>query len=70
MMDIMLKYGLSGLDAIKQMYSQVIKAELPSELKIKLIDKIGEYEFRIVEGADEFLQIDALIAQLCYLSRL
>ncbi len=67
MMDTMLKYGLSGIDAIKQLHSQVIKMDLPHALKIKLIDKIGEYEFRIVEGADEYLQIDALIAQMCYL---
>ena len=66
-MNLMIKYGLSGVDAIKQLHSQVIRMDLPRELKVSLIDRIGEYEFRMIEGADEFLQMDALIAQICYL---
>jgi replication factor C small subunit len=69
MMDIMLKYGLSGLDAIKLMSKHVWDLELPDESKVMLIDKIGEYEFRIVEGSDEFLQIEALLAQFTLIKK-
>lgn len=67
--DVMLKYGLSGIDAITQMQSIVIGLELDDKLKVKLIDRVGEYEFRMVEGADEFLQLDALLAQFYLLGK-
>ena len=59
----MLKYGLSGIDTIKLINKQVWNLKIPDESKVWLIDKVGEYEFRIVEGADEYLQIEALLAQ-------
>ena len=63
MMDVMLKYGLSGIDAIKLISKHVWDLEIPDESKIWMMDKIGEYEFRLVEGSDEYLQIEALLAQ-------
>ena len=63
MFNIMLNYGLSGIDAVNLINKQVWDSDIPSAQKIWLIDKIGEYEFRIIEGADEFLQIEALLAQ-------
>ena len=32
-----------------------------------LIDKTGDIEFRLVEGSDEFLQLEALLAYLTLL---
>ncbi len=63
MLDVMLKYGLSGLDVIKLINKIVWDMDIDDRKKIKLIDKIGEYEFRIVEGSDEYLQIESLLAQ-------
>jgi replication factor C small subunit len=37
--------------------------EIDSKTKIELIDIIGEYNFRVVEGANERIQLEALIAQ-------
>lgn len=61
--DVILNHGLSGLDVIKILSKTVWDSEIENKKKIKLLDKIGEYEFRIVEGADEHLQIEALLAQ-------
>ena len=33
-------------------------------LKVALIDKCGETEFRMVEGSDEFIQLEALLSQV------
>lgn len=55
--------GLSGADITNQIYKAVLKIDIPDRIKVKLIDKIGEVEFRITEGANEKLQLDALIAQ-------
>ncbi|HDQ59953.1 MAG TPA: replication factor C small subunit [Candidatus Woesearchaeota archaeon] len=63
LLSLMLEYGLSGLDTIKMISKQVWNMELPNDKKARLIDKLGEYEFRIVEGSDEYLQIEALLAQ-------
>ncbi len=63
MFDTMLEHGLSGLDVIKLISKYVWDLNIDNRKKIELIDKIGEYEFRIVEGSDEYLQIEALLAQ-------
>ena len=37
-------------------------SKLKDNEKINLVDKCGEIEFRMVEGSDEFLQLEALLA--------
>ncbi|MDP7323363.1 MAG: replication factor C small subunit [Candidatus Woesearchaeota archaeon] len=59
----MLDYGLSGLDIIKQIQKEVWNLEIDDRAKVTLIDKCGEIEFRMTEGSDEFLQLEALLAQ-------
>ncbi len=58
----MLKYGLSGIDIIKQIQKEVWNLDIDDRRKVELIDKCGEIEFRMVEGSDEFLQLEALLA--------
>ena len=36
--------------------------EIDPETKVKLTEKTGEIEFRLVEGSDEFIQLEALLA--------
>jgi len=69
MMDVMLKYGLSGLDAIKLIGKNVWDLAISEESKVWLMDRVGEYEFRIVEGSDEYLQIEALLAQFMLVNK-
>ncbi len=61
LLDIMLKHGLSGLDTVKQIQKEIWGLNLDENKKIDLVDKCGEIEFRMVEGSDEFLQIEALL---------
>ncbi|MBW2970258.1 replication factor C small subunit [Candidatus Woesearchaeota archaeon] len=63
LLDVMLRYGLSGLDAIKQIQAEIWGLEIDGRKKVVLIDKCGETEFRLVEGADEFIQLESLLAQ-------
>lgn len=65
LLDLMLKYGLSGLDVIKQIQSQTWSLDIDNEKKIRLIDKCGDIEFRMTEGSDEFIQLEALLANFC-----
>lgn len=64
LLDVMLNYGLSGIDVIKQIQKEIWGLSVDSRKKIALIDKCGEIEFRMVEGSDEFLQLEALLAHV------
>lgn len=59
-------YGMSGEDIILQIYREVLgmdEKELDSRAKIDLLDILGEYNFRMAEGANDRIQLEALIAQ-------
>lgn len=60
--DLLINAGLSGEDVIKQMHRQVFNLTIPDKLKVQLVDRIGEAEFRLVEGSNERIQIEALLA--------
>jgi replication factor C small subunit len=64
MLDVMLNYGLSGLDVLKQIQKEIWDLELDGRKKMALIDKCGEIEFRMTEGSDEFIQLEALLSQV------
>ncbi len=52
LLDLMLNYGLAGIDVIKQIQKEIC----------------GEIEFRMTEGADEFVQLEALLSQFALVS--
>ena len=58
------KYGVAGSDIIRQIHIELFKANIPEQWKIKLADAIGEIDFRLVEGADQEVQLSALLARL------
>jgi len=60
----MLKYGLSGTDIIKQIQASIWDLDIDDKKKVDLVDKCGEIEFRMVEGSDEFIQLEALLAKI------
>ncbi len=62
LLDLMLNYGLSGLDIIKQIQKEIWNLEIEDRKKVTLIDKCGEIEFRMVEGADEYVQLESFLA--------
>ena len=64
LLSTMLKHGLSGLDIIKQIQKEIWNLNISDQDKVKLIEKCGETEFRMVEGSDEFLQLESLLASL------
>ena len=63
LMDVMLNYGLSGIDIIKQIQQEILNLEIDNEKKMLLMEKCGEIEFRMTEGSDEFIQLEALLSQ-------
>jgi len=64
--ELMYEQGMSGEDVLMQLYRETMnmdEKELATKDKIALVDTIGEYDFRIVEGANERIQLEALLAQ-------
>ena len=65
--DIMITFGLSGQDIIKQIHSTFFDLSITDAEKVRFMDKTGEIEFRIVEGSNERIQLEALLAYLVML---
>lgn len=61
---IMIEFGLSGQDIIKQIHSAIFDLAITDQEKVRFMDKTGEVDFRIVEGANERIQLEALLAYL------
>jgi replication factor C small subunit len=62
LLDVMLKESISGQDVIKSIQKEIWSLPIEPEIKVKLTEKTGEIEFRIVEGSDPFIQLQALLA--------
>jgi replication factor C small subunit len=62
LLDIMLKESISGQDVIKAIQKEIWNLPVEPEVKVKLTEKTGEAEFRIVEGSDPFIQLQSLLA--------
>jgi replication factor C small subunit len=61
---LMLNYGMSGEDILLQINREVLNLDADDELKIKIIDLVGEANFALVEGANERIQLEALLARI------
>lgn len=59
---LLIEYGLSGEDVIRQVHKTIFDLNIPDRDKVKLVDKIGEIEFRMVEGGNERIQLETLLA--------
>lgn len=62
--DMIQKYGVAGIDIIRQIHKEIFKTGIPEPLKIKLAGITGEIDYRLVEGSDEEVQLSALLARL------
>ena len=66
---LMVEYGMSGEDVVNQLFREIVYSKLDEKLKILLIDKLGEVDFRLTEGANERIQLDAYLAYLATIGK-
>ncbi len=66
---LMVEYGMSGEDIVSQLFREIISMPIKDSLKVQLIDKLGEVDFRLTEGANERIQLDAYLAYLSTLAK-
>lgn len=62
--DLMIDRGLDGIDVIKAIHREVFDLDISDRKKMDIIDCIGEFEFRIVEGGSPDVQIESLLARI------
>jgi replication factor C small subunit len=64
MYDLIGSYGFSGSEIVRQMQRELFKLSYVSpEEKAELSNIIGEYDFRLTQGANSDIQLSALLAQ-------
>lgn len=64
--DLMVRHGLSGEDIVSGIHRAVFDLPVSEESKIRLIDRVGEAEFRMVSGASDRIQLEALLAHFAH----
>jgi len=63
--EMIVRYGVAGSDIIRQIHVEIFRfGGIPERLKVRLADVIGDIDFRLVQGADEEVQLSALLARL------
>lgn len=65
--DLMIERGLDGQDIVSSIHRELYNLEIPDEQKLEVAEALGDFEFRITEGASADIQIEALLAQMAAL---
>ena len=61
---LLVRYGLSGSEIVRQIHSEIFRLAIPEKKRIDLVEAVGEIDFRLVQGGDEEVQLSALLAKL------
>ena len=61
--ELLVNYGLSGVDVVRQVHRETFNMEIPEPWKLRIANIVGEIDFRMSEGANEEIQLSALLAQ-------
>jgi replication factor C small subunit len=55
--------GIAPNELINQCYRTILSMDIDRKLKVRLIDHLGETDFRLSEGANSDIQLEALLAR-------
>ncbi len=69
LMALLFEESLAGEDVIKEIYSQTLNLNVEDKKKLQMLEKIGEYEFRLTEGSNAQIQLEALLAQMALMGK-
>ena len=70
MYELMGKHGVSGREIIRGANREVGRIpELSGERQVEVVRTLGEYDFRLTQGANEDIQLSAMLAQLSLIGR-
>ena len=70
MYELMGKHGLSGREIVRTANRELARIEdLANEKRVEAVRAVGECDFRLTQGANDDIQISAMLAQLCLIGR-
>jgi replication factor C small subunit len=65
--ELLIDFGLSGADIITEVFSLITNLPIDEKIKVDLTEIVGDVDFRLVEGANEDIQLNFLLARLANL---
>jgi replication factor C small subunit len=65
--NLILKHGMSAEDILTQCYREVQGMNVSERTKLEIMRELGECNFKIVEGANERIQLQSMIANIALL---
>lgn len=69
LLDATLNHGLSGVDVIKQIQKYIWSLTIDENKKLQMVEKAGDVEFHLVEGSDELIQLESLLAHFTLINK-
>ncbi|MDY6985538.1 MAG: replication factor C small subunit [Candidatus Thermoplasmatota archaeon] len=66
---LLIEYGMSGGDVVYQIYRVLLDLNVEPGKKVKLIDALGEADFRLTEGSNERIQLESMLAKLSLIGK-
>lgn len=60
---MLIEDGVSESDIIRQIHRETLTLDLPEEEKLRLVEAIGETEYRLSQGSDGEIQLSSLLAK-------
>ena len=61
--ELIMNYGLSGRNIVKQIHRELLYLKIPELQKLALLRILGKIDFRLSQGATEEIQLNALLAK-------
>ena len=62
--ELLTDVGIAGGDIIDQLHRSVWEFDLSEREAVRLMERVGEADYRITAGANEQVQLEALLASL------
>ena len=69
MYELMGKYGVSGREIIRTAIREIGRIPEFSDSQLQLVRALGEYDFRLTQGANEDIQLSAMLAEIAEMGR-
>ncbi len=64
---LLFEYGISGEDVVIQLFQEINRSTIEDKTKLLLIEKLGECDYRLNQGANDRIQIEAMLAAFALL---
>ena len=67
--DLLLEYGLAAEDLLREIYRAVYDLSVPDRVKVEMVDRVGEADYRLIQGSNDRIQLEALLSRFALLGK-